>query len=89
MPQTPADPLDGLGEAGTSLAIRLRGVGPAFRRLRDVLNPHHEMKPIEHVVSWTSAGDCKELQVVVGMPLPCGLWSRPTLWRSTVLKGVG
>src|SRR5271167_2548653 len=55
MPQTPADPLDDLGEAATSLAIRLRGVGPALGRLRDVLNPHREMKPIEHVVSWTRA----------------------------------
>jgi hypothetical protein len=55
MPQRPADPLDGLGEAGTSLAIRLRGVGLAFGRLSDVLNPHREMKPVEDMVSWTRA----------------------------------
>jgi hypothetical protein len=30
MPQTPADPLDGLGEASSSMAICLRRVGPAL-----------------------------------------------------------
>jgi hypothetical protein len=44
MPETPSDPLNRLGEASTSLAIRLRGVGPARGRLGDVLNPHREMK---------------------------------------------
>ena len=45
MPKTPADPFDGLGEASASLAITLRGVGPALGRLCDVLNPHREMEP--------------------------------------------
>jgi len=45
MPETPSDPLDSLGEARTSLAISLRGVGPTRGRLCDVLNPHREMKP--------------------------------------------
>ena len=66
MPQTPADPLDGLGEASTSLAISLRGVGPALGRLSDVLNPHREMKPVEHMVSWTRAGGFAERSRTVG-----------------------
>ena len=55
MPETPTDPLDGLGKASASPAIILRGVWPALGRLCDVLNPHRDMKPIEHVVSWTRA----------------------------------
>jgi hypothetical protein len=51
MPQTPSDPLDSLGEASTSLAISLRGVGPARGRLCDVLNPHREMKPVQYMMS--------------------------------------
>jgi hypothetical protein len=56
MPQTPADPLDGLDEANTSLAIRLRGVGRALCRLSDVLNPHREMELVQHVMGWTRTG---------------------------------
>jgi hypothetical protein len=33
------------------MAIRLCGVEPALGRLSDVLNPHRQMKPIEHMVS--------------------------------------
>jgi hypothetical protein len=44
MPETPSDPLDRLGEASTSVAISLRGVGPARGRLCDVLDPHREME---------------------------------------------
>jgi hypothetical protein len=56
MPETPADPLDGLAEAGTSLAVSLRGVGPTRGRLCDVLNPHREMEPVQHMMSWAGAG---------------------------------
>jgi hypothetical protein len=45
MPQTPADPLDGLGEGGHQPGDPAPWVGPALRRPRDVLNPHREMKP--------------------------------------------
>jgi hypothetical protein len=45
MPETPSDPLDSLGEASASLAISLRGVGPARGRLCDVLNSHRKMEP--------------------------------------------
>jgi hypothetical protein len=33
------------------MAIRLCGLEPALGRLSDVLNPHRQMKPIEHMVS--------------------------------------
>jgi hypothetical protein len=48
VPETPSDPLDCLGEAGASLAIRLRAVGPVRGRLCDVLNPHREMEPVQY-----------------------------------------
>ena len=51
MPETPSDPLDRLGEASTSLAISLRGVGPARGRLCDVLNPHREVEPVQYMMS--------------------------------------
>jgi hypothetical protein len=58
--ETPPDPLDRLGKASTSLAIRLRGVGPARGRLRDVLNAHREMKSVQYRVGWTGAGGFAE-----------------------------
>src|SRR5664279_930419 len=49
MPETPTDPFDRLSETSTDLAISLGGVGPTLGRLRDVLNPHREMKPIQYM----------------------------------------
>ena len=60
MPETPSDPLDRLGEASASLAISLRGVGPARGRLCDVLNPHRQMKPIQYMMGRTGAGGFAE-----------------------------
>ena len=56
MPETPSDPLDSLGEASTSVAISLRGVGPACGRLGDVLNPHREVEPVQYMMGRTGAG---------------------------------
>jgi len=66
MPETPSDPLDSLGEASTSLTISLRGVGPTRGRLCDVLNPHREMKPVEHVMSWPRTGRFAERSRTIG-----------------------
>jgi hypothetical protein len=66
MPETPSDPLDGLGEASTSPAISLRGVGPARGRLCDVLNSHREMKPVQYMMSRTGAGDFAERSWTIG-----------------------
>jgi hypothetical protein len=60
MPETPSDPLDRLGEASTSVAISLRGVGPACGRLGDVLNPHREVEPVQYMMGWTGAGGFAE-----------------------------
>jgi hypothetical protein len=46
--RTPSDLLDGLGEAITSLAISLNGVGRVRGHLCDVVNPHREIEPVEH-----------------------------------------
>jgi hypothetical protein len=66
MPETPSDPLDSLGEASTSLAISLRGVGPTRGRLCDVLNPHREVEPVEHMMSRTRAGSFAERARAIG-----------------------
>jgi hypothetical protein len=66
MPETPSDPLDRLGEAITRLAIRLRGVGPTRGRLRDVLNSHREMKPVQYMMSWAGAGGFAERSWTIG-----------------------
>jgi hypothetical protein len=60
VPETPPDPLDRLGKASTSLAINLRGVGPARGRLRDVLNAHRGMKPVQYMMGWTGPGGFAE-----------------------------
>jgi hypothetical protein len=56
MPETPSDPLDRLGEASTSVTIRLRRLGPVRGRLCDVLNPHREMKPIQDMMGRPGTG---------------------------------
>ena len=66
MPETPSDPLDRFGEASPSLAISLRGVGPAPGRLCDVLNPHREMEPVEHMMRRTGAGGLAERSRTIG-----------------------
>jgi len=66
MPQTPTDPFDGPGEANAGVAITLRGVGPALRRLSNVLNSHREMKPVQHMMGWTRAGGFAERTRTVG-----------------------
>ena len=55
MPETPADSFNGFGEADASLAIAHGDVWPAFHRLSDMLNPHREMKPVQHMMGWTNA----------------------------------
>ena len=60
MPEAPTDPFDGVGEANASLAISLRGVGPTLCRLRDMLNPHREMEPVQHMMSGTRTGGFAE-----------------------------
>jgi hypothetical protein len=66
MPETPSDPLDSLGEAITSLAISLRGVGPTHGRLSDVLNSHREMKPVQYMMSRAGAGGFAERSWTIG-----------------------
>ncbi|WP_158930989.1 hypothetical protein [Acidisphaera sp. S103] len=66
MPETPSDSFDRLGEAGTSLAISLRGVGPTCGRLGDVLNPHRDVEPIQYMVSRTGAGGFAERSWTIG-----------------------
>ncbi len=56
MPETPTDPFDGRGEASTGLTLGLRRIGPVHGRLCDVLNPHREMEPVEHVIGWPGTG---------------------------------
>ena len=70
MPETPSDPLDRLGEAGTSLVISLCGIGPARGRLCDVLNPHRQMKPIQYMMSRTGAGGFTERSWTIRDPEP-------------------
>ena len=60
MPEAPTDPFDGVGEANASLAIGLRDIGPTLCRLCDMLNPHREMEPAQHMMSWTRAGGFAE-----------------------------
>jgi hypothetical protein len=52
--------LDYANLARSSLAISLRGVGPARGRLGDVLNPHREVKPVKDMMSRTGAGGFAE-----------------------------
>ena len=66
MPETPSDPLDCLGDAGSSVAISLRRIGPAHGRLCDVLNPHCEMEPVEHMASWARTGGFAERPWTIG-----------------------
>ena len=66
MPETPTDPFDRLGEPSTGLTIRLRRIGPAHGRLCDVLNPHREMEPVEHMVSRPRAGGFAERSWTIG-----------------------
>jgi len=55
VPQTPADVLHGIGETGAFLAVFIRNVRPAFDHLRDMLNAHRKMEPVEHVTGRTEA----------------------------------
>ena len=66
MPETPSNPLDRPGEASTSLAISFRGVGPARGRLCDVLYPHREVEPVEHMMRRTGAGGLAERSWTIG-----------------------
>jgi hypothetical protein len=52
--------------SSTSLEISLRGVGPARGRLCDVLNPHREMEPVEHMIGRTGAGGFAERSWTIG-----------------------
>ncbi len=86
MPETPSDPLDRLGEASTSLAISRRGVGPARGRLRDVLNPHRQMKPVQYMMSWTGAGGFAERSRAICTIAQDGdrcRWRRPQSMKHT------
>src|ERR1700744_2209467 len=76
MPETPSDPLDRLGEASTSVAISLRGVGPACGRLVDVLNPHLEMEPVLYMMGRTWAGGFAELSWTICTIAQIGFWGR-------------
>ena len=66
MPETPTDPLDGLGEASARMAITLRGVRPTLGRLGGMLIPHREMKPVENVMGRSGAGGFAEGPRAVG-----------------------
>jgi hypothetical protein len=66
MPETPSDPLYGLGEASTGLPICLRGDRPALGRLGDVLNPHRQMEPVEHMASGARARGFAERSWAIG-----------------------
>lgn len=84
MPETPTDPFDGPGDANAGLAITLRRVGPTRGCLSDVLNPHREMKPVQHMMSWTRTGGFTERSRAVGTITQDGDWC--CLRRSQSMK---
>jgi hypothetical protein len=64
--EAPTDPFDGLGNASAILAVSLRCVWLILACLRDVLGPHREMEPVEHMMSETGAGRFAERSWTVG-----------------------